>query len=211
MKFYPVMRQLILRSSLVLIMLLPFHGNAASPVILVLGDSLSAGYGIDIREGWVSLLEQRINQEGYDYQVVNASVSGETAGGGLARLPALLAHHQPAIVVLELGGNDGLRGHPVNIMERQLNSIIEISQQASARVLLLGMHIPPNYGKRYTEQFHNTYSKLAQKHQLPLVDFFLEKVATDRSLMQQDGIHPVAAAQPVMLENIWPTLKKILD
>ncbi|MBE8717338.1 arylesterase [Cellvibrio polysaccharolyticus] len=211
MKPYLSPRHWLRRCCFLLLLLLPFQAHANSPVILVLGDSLSAGYGIDIREGWVSLLEKRVKDEGYDYQVVNASVSGETAGGGLARLPALLEHHQPVIVVLELGGNDGLRGHPVNIMERQLNSIIEKSRDASAEVLLLGMHIPPNYGKRYTEQFHNTYGKLAKKHSLPLVDFFLENVATDASLMQQDGIHPVAAAQPAMLENIWPALKKMLD
>lgn len=183
---------------------------ASAPKILVLGDSLSAGYGIELQQGWVSLLEQRLQAEGYDHLVVNASVSGETAGGGLARLPALLQEHQPAIVVLELGGNDGLRGHPVNIMERQLSDIIEKSQQASARVLLLGMHIPPNYGKRYTDLFHNTFGSLAKKYQLDYVPFFLETVATEAGLMQRDGIHPTADAQPAMLDNVWPTLKKML-
>jgi len=179
-------------------------------VILVLGDSLSAGYGIDVKKGWVALLEEQLQSSGFDYQVVNASVSGETSGGGLARLPALLQTHSPAIVIVELGGNDGLRGHPVNGMRKQLASIIEKSEASSANVLLLGMRIPPNYGKRYTDQFHNAFSDLAKEYRLAYVPFFLENVAINASLMQRDGVHPTAEAQAAMLESVWPTLEKML-
>jgi len=183
---------------------------ATTPVILVLGDSLSAGYGIDVKKGWVALLEEQLQSSGFDYQVVNASVSGETSGGGLARLPALLQTHSPAIVIVELGGNDGLRGHPVNGMRKQLASIIEKSEASSANVLLLGMRIPPNYGKRYTDQFHNAFSDLAKEYRLAYVPFFLENVAINASLMQRDGVHPTAEAQAAMLESVWPTLEKML-
>jgi len=181
-----------------------------APRILVLGDSLSAAYGLNVEQGWVHLLEQRLAQK-YPHKVINASVSGETTGGGLARLPALLKQHQPALVILELGGNDGLRGHPLNIMRRQLAGIIEQSQAADARVLLVGMHIPSNYGQRYTQQFHTTYRQLAEQYQLPLVDFFLEGVALQPGLMQRDGIHPTAEAQEKMLDNVWPVLVPMLE
>lgn len=177
--------------------------------ILVLGDSLSAGYGIELKHSWVSLLAERIAGR-YPYQVINASVSGETSGGGLARLPALLKEHEPALVILELGGNDGLRGHPLNIMQQQLESIVKQSHSAGARVLLLGMQIPPNYGQRYTERFHKVYTQLAQQHDLAYVPFFLEGVATNRELMQRDGIHPTAAAQQTMLDNVWVGLEPLL-
>lgn len=178
--------------------------------ILVLGDSLSAGYGIALEEGWVSLLQERIQKHHFAYEVVNASVSGETSGGGLARLPALLAEHQPVIVILELGGNDGLRGHPINVMRQNLEKIIAASQAANAQVLLLGMHIPPNYGARYTRTFHQAYIDLAKKYQLSFVPFFLDQVANNAALMQSDGIHPTAEAQGIMLDHVWPTLKPLL-
>lgn len=178
--------------------------------ILVLGDSLSAGYGIALEEGWVSLLQERIQKHHFAYEVVNASVSGETSGGGLARLPALLAEHQPVIVILELGGNDGLRGHPINVMRQNLEKIIAASQAANAQVLLLGMHIPPNYGARYTRTFHQAYIDLAKKYQLSFVPFFLDQVANNAALMQSDGIHPTAEAQGTMLDHVWPTLEPLL-
>lgn len=181
-----------------------------APRILVLGDSLSAAYGIEVEQGWVRLLEHRLAEK-FPYKVINASVSGETSGGGLARLPALLKEHSPALVILELGGNDGLRGHPLNLMRRQLATIIEQSRAAGARVLLLGMRIPPNYGQRYTEQFHATYRQLAEEYQLPLVEFFLEGVALRPELMQRDGIHPTAEAQARLLENVWQVLAPMLD
>jgi acyl-CoA thioesterase-1 len=178
--------------------------------VLVMGDSLSAGYGMDLKDGWVNLLQERINGQ-YPYRVVNASVSGETSGGGLARLPALLKEHKPTIVILELGGNDGLRGHPVNIMRANLEQMIELSHDADAKVVLLGMQIPPNYGARYTRTFVQTYPELAKEHNLELVPFFLEGVAGDSELMQRDGIHPTADAQVTMLNHVWPALEPLLN
>lgn len=185
------------------------YADEDAPVILVLGDSLSAGYGIDVNAGWVALLQQRLDGN-YPHRVINASVSGETAGGGLARLPALLQQHQPELVILELGGNDGLRGHPINIMQQQLKEIIEKAQAAEAKVLLLGMQIPPNYGQRYTQRFHQAYAQLAEEYELPYVPFFLEGVAVNAELMQRDGIHPTAQAQPQMLDNVWLTLEPLI-
>ena len=185
------------------------YADEDAPVILVLGDSLSAGYGIDVNAGWVALLQQRLDGN-YPHRVINASVSGETAGGGLARLPALLQQHQPELVILELGGNDGLRGHPINIMQQQLRDIIEKAQAAEAKVLLLGMQIPPNYGQRYTQRFHQAYAQLAEEYELPYVPFFLEGVAVNAELMQRDGIHPTAQAQPQMLYNVWQTLEPLI-
>lgn len=180
------------------------------PVILVLGDSLSAGYGIDPREGWVELLQTRLEDNMYDYRVINASVSGDTTTGGQARLGKLLNTHEPAIVILELGGNDGLRGQPLRIMRNNLDTMIEQAKAAEAQVLLVGMQIPPNYGARYTQTFTETYSDLAKKHQIALVPFFLDKVALEPALMQGDSIHPKAEAQPQLLDNLWPHLEPLL-
>jgi len=187
--------------------------NSAAPgqrTIIVLGDSLSAGYGIKIQESWVSLLGQRLASEGYGYRVVNASVSGETTQGGLSRLPRALEAHKPAIVIVELGGNDGLRGLPLAASRANLTKIIEQSGGAKARVLLLGMMIPPNYGPRYGEEFREMFAALAKKHGVAFVPFFLDKVALEPALMQADGIHPNASGQPQMLENLWPALKPLL-
>lgn len=181
-----------------------------SPTILVMGDSLSAGYGIDIDQGWVNLLRQEL-EGGYPHKVVNASVSGEISRGGLNRLPRLLEEHEPEVVILELGGNDGLRGLPLTELLGNLAKMIERSQDAGAQVLVIGIQIPPNYGKRYSDQFRQVYPKLSEKYQIPLVDFMLEGVATDAELMQRDGIHPKAEAQPRILENIWPQLKPLLE
>ncbi|MDQ2077311.1 arylesterase [Marinimicrobium sp. ABcell2] len=181
------------------------------PVILVMGDSLSAGYGIDLDEGWVSLLQARLDDHNYRHRVVNASVSGETTTGGLARLPTLLERHQPSLVILELGGNDGLRGHPISALRNNLNEMIKLSQDAGAQVLLVGMQIPPSYGRRYADQFAEVYPALAEQHEIPLVGFLLEGVATDLNLMQRDGIHPKAEAQPRILENVWPDLLPLLQ
>ena len=181
------------------------------PVILVLGDSLSAGYGLRPGEGWVSLLERRLDAQGYEYRVVNASVSGETTVGGLERLPRALELHRPAIVVIELGGNDGLRGLPVAELEANLSALISDSREAGARVLLAGIRIPTNYGPRYTEQFFAVYQTLADRHGTALVPFFLEGVALRDHLFQDDGIHPDAAALPVLLDNVWPVLEPLLE
>lgn len=204
-------RRLLLPGLLVLAVLVPAPGFAAGGTILVLGDSISAGYGLEAREGWVSLLEERLAERPESYEVVNASVSGETTGGGLARLPDALARHRPELVVLELGGNDGLRGYPIARIRANLARMVALAREAGARVLLIGMHIPPNYGPRYTEAFHGTYRQIAERDGVALVPFLLEGVATDASLMQGDGIHPTAAAQPLLLDNLWPTLLELLE
>jgi acyl-CoA thioesterase I len=188
------------------------HAAPASPqrTILVLGDSLSAGYGIKVEQGWVTLLTRRLQSKGYGYRVVNASVSGETTSGGVNRLPRALALHKPDIVVLELGGNDGLRGLPIATSRNNLVRMIEMSQKAGAKVLMVGMMIPPNYGPRYSAEFQGMFGDLAKRYGLRLVPFFLNFVALDPKLMQADGIHPNAAGQPQLLENLWPELEPLL-
>ncbi len=178
--------------------------------VVVLGDSLSAGYGIKVQEGWVNLLAKRLTVEGYGYRVVNASVSGETTQGGLARLPRVLALNKPAVVVVELGGNDGLRGLQLAASRANLEKIIERTRAVGAKVVLAGMMIPPNYGPRYTEEFRSMFTTLATKHRVALVPFLLDKVALDPALMQEDGIHPNAKGQPRILENLWPLLEPLL-
>ncbi|MBD8239321.1 arylesterase [Pseudomonas fluorescens] len=184
--------------------------NAAAGTVLIVGDSISAGFGLDTRKGWVALLEQRLKKEGFDDKVVNASISGDTSAGGLARLPAALAEHKPDVVVIELGGNDGLRGQPPAQLQQNLASMIEKSQDSGAKVLLLGMQIPPNYGKRYVDAFAKVFGDVAEQKKVPLVPFFLEGVGGHPELMQADGLHPAVAAQGKLLENVWPTLKPLL-
>ena len=184
--------------------------NAAAGTILIVGDSISAGFGLDTRLGWVSLLEQRLSKEGHDDKVINASISGDTSAGGLARLPALLAEHKPDVVIVELGGNDGLRGQLPAQLKQNLASMIEASQQAGAKVLLLGMQIPPNYGARYTQAFAAVYGELANEKKVALVPFLLEGVGGKPELMQADRIHPAAGAQGLLLDNVWPVLKPLL-
>ena len=185
--------------------------GAETPVILVFGDSISAGYGLArVEQGWVALLQTRLKEQEYGYQVVNASVSGETTAGGLARLPRALMLHQPKIVILELGGNDGLRAFPIAQMRANLVRMVELAAAAGARVLLLGMRIPPNYGPEYTEQFRSCYSDLARDKKLPLVPFLLADIAQSPNLMQADGIHPNQLGQPKLLANVWPSLQPLL-
>lgn len=190
--------------------LLLWAQGAVAGTLLVLGDSISAAFGLDTRQGWVSLLEQRLEAEGFDYQVVNASVSGDTSAGGLARLPTLLAEHRPQLVIVELGGNDGLRGQPPAQLQQNLAAMIEQSQKAGAKVLILGMQLPPNYGARYNALFSQVYADVAGAAQVPLLGFFLDGVGGVPALMQGDGIHPNAAAQPRLLDNLWPQLKPLL-
>jgi acyl-CoA thioesterase-1 len=182
----------------------------AQRTVVVLGDSLSAGYGIKLQEGWVNLLTQRLASEGYGYRVINASVSGETTQGGLARLPRALETHKPAIVIVELGGNDGLRGLPLATSHDNLQRIIELARTAKARVVLVGMVIPPNYGPRYGQEFRDMFATLAAKYPVAFVPFFLDQVALKPGLMQADGLHPNAQGQPQLLENLWPKLKPLL-
>ena len=185
--------------------------KAETPVILVFGDSISAGYGLArVEQGWVTLLRTRLKDEDYGYQVVNASVSGETTAGGLARLPRALDLHQPKIVILELGGNDGLRALPIAQMRANLVRMVDLASAAGAKVLLLGIRMPPNYGPEYTEQFRLCYSDLARDKKLPLVPFLLNDVAQSPDLMQADGIHPNELGQPKLLANVWPALKPLL-
>jgi acyl-CoA thioesterase-1 len=185
--------------------------RAETPVILVFGDSISAGYGLPrVEQGWVTLLQTRLKDQDYGYQVINASVSGETTAGGLARLPRALMLHHPKIVILELGGNDGLRALPIAQMCANLVRMIDLASAAGAKVLLLGIRMPPNYGPEYTEQFRSCYLGLARDKKLPLVPFLLDDVAQFPDLMQGDGIHPNELAQPKLLANVWPLLTPLL-
>lgn len=183
---------------------------SGGPVILIMGDSLSAGYGIETSKDWASLLEQRLVSENFPYRVVNASISGETTNGGLSRLAQALATHRPQIVIIELGANDGLRGLPLYLMRNNLEKMIELCQQANTRVLLLGMRLPPNYGPRYTHDFNQVFVELAKEYDTGLVPFLLAGVATQPELMQSDGLHPTDAAQPQLLDTIWPQLLPLL-
>lgn len=183
---------------------------AQAPVVLVLGDSLSAEYGLPRDTGWVKLLADRLGQDGAKYSVVNASISGETTSGGRTRLPALLKQHRPAVVVIELGGNDGLRGLPVNAMRDNLAAMIDASHAAGARVLLVGVRVPPNYGRDYAERFASTFEELARRRKVALAPFLLDGFADRLEYFQPDRIHPNEKAQPMMLDNVWPHLKPLL-
>ena len=176
----------------------------------MVGDSVSAAYGIAQTRGWVALLGERLKRERLDYSVVNASVSGETSAGGAARLRPALEKHRPAVVIIELGGNDGLRGMPVAAMKKNLGEMIAQSRAAGARVLLVGMRLPPNYGPQYTGEFERAYTELAKQHNTALVPFLFEDFGVGRDLFQPDGIHPTEKAQPVMLESVWKRLRPLL-
>ncbi len=178
--------------------------------VLVVGDSISAAFGMDTRQGWVALLEKRLTEGGFTQQVINASISGDTSAGGLARLPTLLAQHQPELVIIELGGNDGLRGQAPGQLQQNLAAMVDRSRAAGAKVLLLGMQLPPNYGQRYTRAFAAVYENLATEKQVPLVPFFLEGVGGVAGMIQADGIHPTVSAQPRLLDNVWPQLQPLL-
>lgn len=190
--------------------LAPATAGAAAKTLLVYGDSLSAGYGMPRDQSWVSLLARKLQEEGFDYSVVNASLSGETTTGGLRRIGEALKTHRPAIVILELGANDGLRGQPLETMGRNLESMIDACRRAGARVLLVGMRLPPNYGRDYTERFYQTFVEVARKHKVPLVPFLFEGFAEDRAYFQADAVHPTVQAQPLMMRTIWPVLKPLL-
>jgi acyl-CoA thioesterase-1 len=184
--------------------------GAWGKTILVYGDSLSAAYGIAEKRGWVALLGERLKRERLDYSVVNASISGETTSGGLSRMPGALARHQPAVLVLELGANDGLRGLPVAEMKKNLAAMIQQAQKSGARVLLVGVRMPPNYGPEYTRAFESAFGEVAKRHKAALVPFLLEGMAENLSQFQPDRIHPNEAAQPILLENVWKRLKPLL-
>lgn len=185
--------------------------QAAGPTIVVLGDSLSAAHGFAADQGWVSLLQKRLREQGYPHRVVNASVGGDTTRGGRERVNEVLQRHQPAILIVELGGNDGLRGLALDDMKQNLTAIIQNAQQHGAKVLLTGMKLPPNYGPRYVDEFVNVFVELARTLNTSLVPFLLAGLDQDRTGFQSDGIHPTAASQPRLLDNVWPHLVSLLQ
>jgi acyl-CoA thioesterase-1 len=184
--------------------------GADAPVILVFGDSLSAGYGLPQGKGWAHLLQQRLQEQGYEYRVVNASISGETTLGGRNRLAQALAEHRPRIVIIELGPNDALRGQPLDTMRDNLTQMVRASEKAKAKVVLVGMRIPPNYGPDYTEKFHTSFAAVAKGTHAALVPFLFDGFAERRDMFQSDGLHPAINAQSLMLDNVWKALKPLL-
>ena len=184
--------------------------GAWGKTILVYGDSLSAAYGIAEKRGWVALLGERLKRERLDYSVVNASISGETSSGGLQRLAKVLAQHRPSVLILQLGANDGLRGLPVAEMKKNLSAMIAQSQKAGARVLLVGIRMPPNYGPDYTREFESAFGELAKRHKTALAPFLFEGMGDDFGMFQPDRIHPTEAAQPILLETVWKALRPLL-
>lgn len=192
---------------LLLVMAAPAH---AARTLLVFGDSLSAGYGLPQRNGWVTLLQKRLAEGGYDYKVVNASISGETTVGGKNRISLLLRRHKPEVLLLQLGANDGLRGARLTDIRRHLAAIVTACKRAGTEVVLLGMRLPPNYGTEYADGFQSVYTDVARQHRVALVPFLLEGFAEKRQLFQHDGIHPKLEAQPLMLDNVWPVLQPVL-
>ncbi|MGH8505979.1 MAG: arylesterase [Stenotrophobium sp.] len=183
---------------------------APPPAILVVGDSLSAGYGIDVEQGWVALLRQRLAQEGYPYEVVNASISGDTTAGGLARLPAALAAHRPELVLIELGANDGLRGQSLPQMRANLAGMIALTRGQHARAVIFEMRLPPNYGPVYGNAFRKSFADVAKAEKVPMVPFFLGAIAGDPKNFQADGLHPLESEQSKLLDAVWPTLRPLL-
>jgi len=194
----------------VVLLLASAANSADAPTVLVFGDSLSAGYGIDVDQSWTALLQARLEQQGYEHRVINASISGETTEGGAARIGQALESFDPALIILELGGNDGLRGFPSSRMRGNLNKIIATSKASGAAVVLLGIKIPANYGQRYIEEFENVFRQAAVRNEIPWIEFFMEGIALNEALMQDDGIHPNAAAQPLLLDNAWPIIVQAL-
>lgn len=184
--------------------------TATAKSIVVLGDSISAGYGIEVSQGWVALLQQKLDQQGTGHIIHNESISGDTTAGGLARIDAALTLHKPAVVIVELGANDGLRGLPPTLIKNNLAGIIQLARQNGAKVLLLSMKIPPNYGKRYIDLFYTIYPQLATELGIPYVPFIMEDVALTKDMMQQDGLHPNAKGQPVIADKVWPQLLPLL-
>ncbi len=194
----------------VALVLLCWAQGALAGTVLVVGDSISAAFGLETSQGWVQLLQERLDAHAPDYKVVNASISGDTTAGGRSRLPGLLSEHDPDVVILELGGNDGLRGQSPVQLKQNLAAMTEMSQEAGAEVLILGMLMPPNLGRRYTEAFAKVFPEVASEQDVPLVPFLLEGVAGVPSMMQGDQIHPTAEAQSKLLDNVWPALEPLL-
>lgn len=206
----PTLRGIALAALLALAAIVPARAQPTAPVVLVVGDSVSAAYGLAPGTGWVDLLSARLAAERYPHRVVNASITGDTTAGGRARLPALLTRHRPAVVVFELGGNDGLRGGDLAATRDNLAAIVEEAQRAGAKPLIVGMKVPPNYGAAYARKFDALYVEVAKERKVPLVPFFFEGFGEKSELFQADRIHPNAAAQPLLLDNVWPQLRPLL-
>jgi acyl-CoA thioesterase-1 len=197
------------RILLLLFLILP--NTASADIILIVGDSLSAAYGIPVEQGWVSLLQERLNTRGYPYRIINDSISGDTTANARSRLARALASHEPAVVLLELGGNDGLRGLSLTAMKSNLSAMIASVQEAGAQVLLIGVQLPPNYGPVYTERFQAIYHELARERHLTLLPSMVDGIGTEQNLMQPDGIHPNATAQPLIRDRVWEELVPLLE
>jgi acyl-CoA thioesterase-1 len=193
-----------------LLLCISCNSQAREHRLLVLGDSISAAYGMSLEQGWVSMLAKQLADMQPAHEVINASISGETSAGGLRRLPGLLAEHQPSVVIIELGANDGLRGYPLIGLRSNLDKMVDLSEEAGARVILVAMEIPPNYGSRYTSSFRETFATVADSSGSTLAPFLLDGVATDPKLVQADGLHPNVQAQPILLQNILPTIEAVL-
>jgi acyl-CoA thioesterase-1 len=196
---------------ILLLLLLVLPATVSAHIILIVGDSLSAAYGIPVEQGWVSLLQQRLDTEDYPYRIVNASISGDTTANARARLLQALDSHQPAVVLLELGGNDGLRGLSLAEMKGNLAAMIASVRQAGARLLLIGVQLPPNYGPVYTQRFQAVYRELAREQEVTLLPSLVDGIGTEQNLMQRDGIHPNAIAQPLIRDRVWKELLPLLE
>ena len=194
----------------ILLLTAAFVHAAEPPTVLIFGDSLSAGYGVDVDQTWVALLQSRLESQGYEHRVINASISGETTQGGMTRIDPALANFDPDLVILELGGNDGLRGFPAEVIRENIRTMIESSRNHGATVVILGIKIPTNYGPRYRQAFENIYSDLATELDVLWIEFFMEGVALNEELMQDDGVHPTTEAQPMLLDNAWPVIREAL-
>ena len=197
--------------TLVVLLLATGVPAAESPTVLIFGDSLSAGFGIDVDQSWAALLQNRLEEQGYEHRVVNASISGETTEGGAARIDNALDTFKPALIILELGGNDGLRGFPPSRIKGNLKTIVAQSKASGAAVVLLGIRIPTNYGTRYTQAFENVYAEVAEELGVEWIEFFMQGVAMNDDLLQDDRIHPNIAAQPILLDNAWPIIRATLE
>ncbi len=200
----------VMLNRILLLLLLVLPNMAVANIILIVGDSLSAAYGIPVEKGWVSLLQERLDTHGYRYQIINASISGDTTANARARLTRALASHEPSVVLLALGGNDGLRGLSLAAMKSNLDTMISSVQEACAQVLLIGVQLPPNYGPRYTEKFQDIYHELARERDITLLPSLVDGIGTERDLMQADGIHPNATAQPLIRDRVWEALVPLL-
>ena len=188
-----------------------FLPMVSAKTLLIVGDSISAGFGVELGKGWVNHLEQRLKDKGYNYKVVNASISGDTSTNGAARIPALLTQYRPDVVIIELGGNDGLRATSPKMIEQNLSQMVSLAKKSNAKVLLLGIELPPNYGNQYRDRFMATYPKVAEQQQIPLVSSIVENIGGNAELMQADGIHPNALGHERVINNVWPALEPLLE